>query len=203
MIVFKSLDKADVFSRPCLDELIAVNRLVESALYTEAGVRIGKACEAAVYSAAKSWEVGSSYRVVPLIESLRNDLRSVEVSIMKDLNIDAVKKISDTSRSITKLAIELTEHQNKRSGADSSSEKKTVFEMIKDLKAKIAPVDIGKARRLDQLSDDIKGIMTFRNTCAHANVDGKPVVVTREMIVEIAEFADRFLGSFFDITAKS
>src|SRR5687768_5889266 len=76
--------------------------LHEAGFVTEAGLRLGRAVEAALYSIARDLDVSLTDKVIGDIEAIRKTLQDQGIDIMrKAQDVDPVRRLAEVTKSLS------------------------------------------------------------------------------------------------------
>ena len=161
-------------------------------LYTEAGVRVGRAVEAGLYAFAR--DIGApvtDMRLQSLIRA-RNKLAECEVSILKEKSIEQVKGLAHVAKFLSQAIAVLAEDISTRDGLPTDEPKRTgaLLNEIAQLTG-----DEVLARKVKSERAPLAEIMAWRNHAAHADPAGGTRELDEAGYMELEAKAESLLNS--------
>jgi hypothetical protein len=150
-------------------ELNRASKLAEAGLYTEASLRLGRAVEAGLYCIGRELGVDLTNRTIEQLNKLQNDIRSVEVNIIKKGSTSEIRTLCKLSTKLTTAVADLIEHDSQRSG-QLSEEPRSTGQLFNEFCQLVDNETI--KRRLKTNGTIVHKIQEHRNHAAHASLDG-------------------------------
>jgi len=174
------------------------SNLHDSGFVTEAGLRLGRAVEAALYSIARDLDVSLTDKVIEDIENIRKALAAKSVVIMRKAgDANQVRSLSDVSKSLSEAIASLIEDDNLRMGAPST-EPRRIDALLRDLLQVLENADT-KAK-LNRQQSVLMAIRVARNKAAHADPSGYPRELSEEEYQGLFSAVKEFLAALVNIS---
>jgi hypothetical protein len=167
-------------------------RLHEAGFVTEAGLRLGRAVEAAVYSIARDLGVSLTDKVIKDIEAIRNTLNAKSINIMrKSQDVSQVRQLADVSKSLSEAIAFLIGDDKLREGEPTVEPRRQdalVRELIQLVEGKETKAKLKRQQNV------LGSIRDARNKAAHADPSGVPRELVAEEYQKLHEDVEEFLN---------
>jgi len=166
--------------------------LYEAGFVTEAGLRLGRAIEAALYSIARDLDVSLTDKVIEDIEAIRKTLRDRGIDIMRKAQDGSqVRRLAEVSKSLSEAIASLIGDDKRREGAPAM-EPRRVEAQVREL-IQSAADDLTKAK-LKRQQGVLASIRDARNKAAHADPSGGVRELAAEEYEVLLASVKEFLG---------
>ena len=174
------------------EEMDKAKGLAASNLYTEAGVRVGRAVEAGLYSFAR--DIGAPVKDMRLksLTKAQDQLIQSEVAILKEKSIEKVKGLAHVAKSLSQAIAVLAEDISARDGQPTDEPKRTVA-LLKEIAH--LTTDVALARKVRSETAVLTEIMGLRNHAAHADPAGGARELDEAGYLELEAKAELLLNS--------
>jgi hypothetical protein len=166
------------------------DRLYRLGFVTEAGLRLGRTVEAALYSISRDLDVSLSEKVIEDIEVIRKTLQDKGIGIMrKAQDASEVRRLAEVSKSLSEAIAFLIGDGKRREGVPLA-EPRRVDGLVREL-IQLAPNEDTKAK-LKRQQSVLRSIRDARNKAAHADPLGQSRELGPaeydELLASVAEF---------------
>jgi adenine-specific DNA methylase len=171
-------------------ELNHARTLANDGSYTEAGLRVGRAVEAGLYSAASELQIDLTNRSIAYLDRIQNALRSAQVTIMRKRTSDEVRSLANVSKNLSEAIAQLAENELLRGGEldDSPRANEQLFRELLQL-----ITDDTRRSHLESHKAVLEIIRVKRNHAAHPALDGSERELAKTDYEELLEGAELFL----------
>jgi hypothetical protein len=176
-------------------ELTRAEQLAEQGFYSEAGLRLGRAIEAGLYSIARELNIDLTNRTITTLANLTGSLRGAEINIMRKRTLDEVRLLSNVAKTLSDSIARLAQDEVLRGGALSEHPRPNE-QLFRELVQKVADTNV--RRRLEASKDLLRTIQEHRNAAAHAALDGSERELDEVDYEDLVEETDLFLASLLD-----
>ncbi len=171
-------------------EILAAGKLETAGFYTEAGLRLGRAWEAAMYAAAREFNLPLTDVTIEEIDNLRRQLQDRMGKIIQEKTPNAVRGLAEISKKLSEAIAALTENAVAREGQPSESPRRTDALLREFLR--IAPTS-RLQRQLAREGSETAIIRKLRNRVSHAALDGGERELSKDQYTEMNEAVENFL----------
>jgi hypothetical protein len=172
-------------------------KLHDAGFLTEAGLRLGRAVEAALYSIAREMDVSLTDKVIKDIEKVQDGLTAKSSTIMRrSKDASQVRGLADVSKLLSEAIASLIGDESLRMGIPSKEPKRTGA-LFSDLLQLLDDED--KKNKLNRHRGLLGPIMDVRNKAAHADPSGNPRELSVEEYRELLGVVDEFLTALVHI----
>lgn len=176
-------------------ELRRAEQLAGHGFYTEAGLRLGRAVEAALYGVAIEFGLDLTNRVIDELKGLQDMLRQSQANLLRDPSSDNVRGLSNISKRVAECIARLAEEPAKRQGTLEESPRPNE-QLYRELISLIE--DKPSRRRLREVEERLRTIQGARNFAAHAALDGAERELDQQSYEDLSSEVEQFLSRLFD-----
>ena len=167
------------------DELSRAAALARRKYYTEAGIRLGRAVEAALYCTARELDLEVSDRRIDEFVTLTDQLWQKEAQIIRKKTAGDVERLAEIAGGLTKLVCNLAANADARTGRQSSEPKRTLA-LLREMSGALGRRSPSDSVALQRHAPLLQEIQDSRNRAAHASISGE----TRELnAAEVSQMA--------------
>lgn len=173
-------------------ELSQAALLSKKGLYTEAGMRLGRAVESCLYFTARELALDLEDRIIEEFGNLRDQLRQREVEILRGQSNKEVEDLVDVASKVARLIYTLAAEASSRQGQPSTNPKRTEA-LLKEMLQAVGKNDKDKAAKLGKHLSVLRGIQTRRNQAAHASISGEARELGVGELTDMGRDVDRLI----------
>lgn len=200
MIDTSILDYAASLAPCCDHELRLAEEHFNNGLYTECVLRMGRACEAALYAAASQLGVLIAARSISQLKGLRDKLDNIERDILRTGSLTSVtEKLPDAAKVLSKAIAELSSKEEARAGQpDDNARPHSNVVLLVAIQRSLSKEQQFQTRRFSQIKGQLENFQKRRNRTAHARPDGVLSECDEQQAKDAITFLNDFLGDLFE-----
>jgi hypothetical protein len=157
-------------------ELSKAEALARRKFYTEAGLRLGRAVESALYCTARELSLEVSDRRIGEFTILSEQLWQKEAEIIRRKSPSEVEKLSEVAGVVARLIFRLAADPGARAGEPTVVPRRT-DSLLREMLAALGNRDSADAIELQKHAPMMRRVQEMRNRAAHASNSGE----TREL----------------------
>ena len=176
-------------------ELDRAAQLADRGFYTEAGLRLGRTIEAALYSTAHILGIDLTNRTIKNLTSLNSSLRAIELQIIRKGGLDEVRQLANVAKNLSDAVAHLAVDESLRSGVLEEQPRPNEA-LFRELLGKIA--DRNVQRRLRANEALLRTTQIHRNAAAHAALDGSERELDEADYEDFVQGTHSFLSVLLD-----